>query len=74
MQFVIYRIYRIYRPLRNQEDPSYTAHLQYSNFLAITKQAEGKGVFVIKARANLAASKGQRGNVTLQVVPVLMEE
>lgn len=31
-------------------------------------------MLVIEAGADLAASKGQRGDVALQVVPVLMEE
>lgn len=31
-------------------------------------------MFVVEAGADLAASEGQRGNVALQVVPVLVEE
>lgn len=31
-------------------------------------------MFLIEAGADLAASKGQRGDVALKVVPVLMEE
>lgn len=49
-------------------------YLQYSHLLAVAKQAEGEGVFMVEAGADLAASQGQRGNVALQVVPVLMEE
>ena len=51
-----------------------TAHLQHGDFLAITQQAERKGVFVIEARADLAATERQRGDVALQVISVLMEE
>lgn len=50
------------------------AHLQDSDLLAVAKQAESEGVFVVEAGADLAASEGQRGNVALQVVPVLVEE
>lgn len=50
------------------------AHLQHSDLLAVTKQAEGKWMFMIQARADLAASEGQRSDVALQVIPVFMEE
>lgn len=50
------------------------SHLQHSHLLAVTKQAEGKGVLVVEAGADLAASEGQGGDVALQVVPVLVEE
>lgn len=56
-----------------QQD-SNTAHLQHGDLLAVTKQAEGKWVFVIEAGADFAASKGQRSDVALQVVPVLVEK
>jgi len=49
-------------------------HLQHSNFLAVAEQAEGKWVFVVEARVDLAASKRQRGNVALKVISVLVEE
>lgn len=49
-------------------------HLQYGHFLAVTKEAEGKGVFVIEAGADLTASEGQWGYVALQVIPVLVKE
>ena len=54
--------------------PSVVSHLQNRHFLAIAKQAEGEGVFVVEAGADLAASERQRGDVALQVVPVLVEQ
>lgn len=50
------------------------AHLQHCHLLAVTKQAEGKRVLVVESWADLAASEGQRGDVALQVIPVLVEE
>lgn len=49
-------------------------HLQYGHFLAVTKEAEGKGVFVIEAGADLTASEGQWSYVAFQVIPVLVKE
>lgn len=58
----------------DQQASSNTAHLQHSDLLTVAKQAEGKRVFVIQTGADLAASKGQRSDVALQVVAVLVEE
>lgn len=49
-------------------------YLQHGHLLAVTEQAEGEGVFVVEARADLAAPERQRGDVALQVVPVLVEQ
>lgn len=54
--------------------PWFLTYLQHSDLLAVTKQTEGEGMFVVEARADLAAPQRQRGDVALQVVAVLMEE
>ena len=64
-----------YPRVQNQIRPSEgAAHLQDSDLLAVAEQAESEGVFVVEAGADLAASERQRGDVALQVVPVLVEE
>lgn len=60
--------------MENEVPSSNMAHLEHGDFLAIAKQPEGKRVLVIQARADLAASEGQRSNVALKVVAVLVEE
>lgn len=62
------------RPSLDEDPSSNTAYLEHGDFLAIAKQPEGKRVFVIQARADLAAPEGQRSNVALKVVAVLVEE
>lgn len=50
------------------------AHLQHGHFLTVAEQAEGKRVLLVQAGVDLAAAQGQRGDVALQVVSVLVEE
>lgn len=57
-----------------QWKPWGSSDLQHGHLLAVTEQAEGEGVFVVEAGADLAASERQRGDVALQVVPVLVQE
>lgn len=60
--------------MENKDPSSNTAYLEHGDFLAIAKQPEGERVFVIQAGADLAAPEGQRSDVALKVVAVLVEE
>ena len=57
-----------------ESDSQVKSYLQHRHLLAVAEQAEGEGVLVVQAGADLAASQRQRGDVALQVVPVLVEE
>ncbi|TNN45748.1 hypothetical protein EYF80_044058 [Liparis tanakae] len=66
------------RPISSEEaawrNTRRLTHLQHGHLLAVAQQAEGEGVLVVQARADLAAPQGQGGDVALQVIAVLVEQ
>ena len=49
-------------------------YLQHGHLLPVAEQAEGVGVLLVEAGADLAASQGQRGHVALEVGAVLVQQ